>query len=1306
MQHNHLPRLVLIAIALLLCGASAFAQLRVVGAISGTVVDPTGAAVPNAQVTLKDTKTGLTKEATSTSSGTFFFPDLGSGVYEITVTTAGFQRSLLPNINVSTSQTTDVKISLEVGQPTETVTVVGGASQLLETSGQIVASTLDSQTVSSLPLANRSNVLVLARLAPGISPPIGGGNSGRYNNLPGGAVNVTVDGINDASNGFKSGGTVFFATVPVRLGAVEEVSVETAGLGADSGAQSGANIKFTTKRGGEDYHGSFFYEPRSEQFNANTWTRNAQGLPRVFSRTQEYGGNIGGPLIPFGSFRKKAFFFINYERSYSPITNARTVTVLTPAAQSGIYTYVVPGTNEIRSRNVLTVAASGGAPTTLDPVALNILAINNEVPKYAAQVADTDLNRDTYTWLAENNNYAYFPAVRFDYFVTPKHQISWSWNYRHNWQAGERRLPVPDISRTNPFRLGYFVWAIALQSTLTSNTFNEFRYGVQHSGDSNASAAYGPYYTFNNVPLRIGGNLPFANGAAPNPVSPVVPFIDQQNVTGRHFITTMYDTLTMNRGNHTLTVGFSYRRTDWKDIGQVFQVPTYTTGTPSGDALPGAVFTAANFPGINTSLLGDPAALYNTLTGRVAASNFTRVVDPDTLKYDGFHNFTWTRSLMGGAYAQDRWRFSPTLTFNYGLRWEVQGPMHDVKEITAVPDLASLFGPSKSLFTPGDLSGNNNPQVTVGAPAYGTDWLTLAPNFGFAWNPNVTKGWMGKLLGGSKTVFRGAYSMIVYDEGTQFYAQNLGTNAGKTIAATALIPGQAGQTNLPRFYTLSNIVANPLTVSNFAFPSGTDYKPVINQADQTFVRTISGFDPTLRAPYTLNWNIGFQREVWENGVIEARYVGTQTHLAWRTSNLNEINIFENGFLDEFKRAQTNLAINVAAGSSSFANQGRPGQFALPIFDAAFGPRGALAAIAAASGYTNAAFITNLQNGEAGALANTLATNQNYVCRMFGNSFSPCVRVQPTANAPGVFPINFFMLNPFVAGRMNYVDDTGWHSYNGLQVQFRQRLTRGLNWNANYTWSNSLTNLPADNANQGIDFLTLRNTDLDKRPSQFDIRHVIQTYGTYDLPVGRGRWLNVDNKILNGVIGGWTIGSIFVFATGQPIQLIGGFQTVNTSNSTAAQGVQLAPGVTLKQIQQMFNAELTRLTGRPAGTTTDLQRLGVDPQLVGPDFRANPQFLIPNRTPGEFGQQLFIRDKNTFQWDVSINKTFQIVESTRLQLFASMSNVLNHPRWAWGDTQGNAATANPGALNVFSTAFGVINGPTGSRSINLRATLSF
>src|SRR5262249_22577185 len=161
---------------------------------------------------------------------------------------------------------------------------------------------------------------------------------------------------------------------------------------------------------------------------------------------------------------------------------------------------------------------------------------------------------------------------------------------------------------------------------------------------------------------------------------------------------------------------------------------------------------------------------------------------------------------------------------------------------------------------------------------------------------------------------------------------------------------QPGQTNLPAFYTLSDVVANPLTASSFAFTT-TDYKKVINQADQTFARNINGFDPTLRAPYTVNWDVSVQRELGKNTLLNLRYVGNQSHLSWRTSNLNEVNIFENGFLQEFKNAQKNLAINQAAGVSSFANRGLAGQVALPIFDAAFGARGSVPAIAASSGYT-------------------------------------------------------------------------------------------------------------------------------------------------------------------------------------------------------------------------------------------------------------------------------------------------------------------------------------------------------------------
>lgn len=1285
-------RCVLLTALLLPLCQSAVAQMRIVGMISGTVTDPSNAAVPGARVVLKDEVNGTTKEATSNGSGHFDFPDLPFGTFELTVTAPGFQSSITNHITVNASQTTDVPIQLKVGQQTETVTVTGTATTL-ETTSQLVADTVQTKTINELPLGNARQALSLAALVPGKTNNSTGDT--RFNNVPGGAVEVTVDGINDASNGYKSGGTVFYTTVPVRLGALEEVSVETSGLGADSGAESGVNIKFITKRGGNQYHGSVFYQPASEQFNADSWSNNANRVARSYNRVHNFGGNIGGRLVPKGFLKDKLFFFFNYEYVYNPQVRINTYNVMTAAAAAGNYTYLVNGTtNQTATVNVLSLARAAGAPSTVDPVAQSIINLNAKIPSYATRIANSDFNRLSYQWNTNNNLYQYYPTTRFDYYITPKEQLTFAWNIEHSWQTGYALLQ--DGNRVNPFRIGgYFVWSVALQSSLSSNSFNEFRYGVQHSGDSNASATagYGTNFTYNNVPLRIGGTLPF--GAT-------VPYIDQQNVTGRHYITTIYDTYTKIRGNHTITAGGSYRKTDWHDTGETFPLPTYSLGTPSGDPLPGQLFTAANMPGaVNTDLGNGSGAtmLYNELTGRVASARLGEVVDPATRQYGGFINHTWTRTYMGGAYVQDRWRILNNLTLNYGLRWEGQGDMYDVEGITAIPTLSDIYGPSTSLFTPGSLSGNLNPTATIGHHPYPPSMKNFAPNLGVAWNPSADSGLLGKLVGTHKTVIRGGFSMSYYDEGTQMFAQNLGNNIGKTASQTLI----AGQSVLPSFTTLSNIVANPVSTS--AFTGITPYSPVDIQANNTFSSLFYGMNPKLVAPYTVNWNLSIQRELAKSTVLEVRYVGNQGHRAWRTSNLNEVNIFENGFLKQFISAQNNLSINAANGKgSTFQNNGLAGQADLPIFDAAFGPRGTVPAIASASGYTNPTFITYLQTGAAGSFANTLATNQNYVCRMFGSTFSPCTqaRIQPSAtqqyNAPGNYPINFFLLNPFDAGTLAYVDDSGWSSYNGLQVQLRKQFSHGLTWTTNYTFSKSLTNLPADNSIQSADYHTWRNTRLDRQPSLFDQKHVLQTFGTYDLPMGKGKLLAVNNRILDLLLGGWTTSSIVQFATGTPVQLTGGYNTFNNQ----ASGVVLAPGVTLDEIAAMFHGQPLQKINQTGNSNpllaragaTDQQRLAVPLSLVGPDGRANPQFLTYNTTPGSLGQILYIYGKHSFSWDAGLTKNFHVTERMRFVLYANALNVLNHPTWGMGST------------NVNSTSFGVVGAPGGARTMSFRGMFIF
>ena len=1312
-----------LAIALALSCQSAFAQVRIVGAIAGTVTDPTGAAVPNAKVVLKDEGTGIGREATTTVGGTFTFPDLAHGLYSVTVAAPGFQQSVVAHIEVAASQTTDLPIKMNMGQQTETITVEGVAP-VLETTSNLTSDTKNTKLVNDLPTGNRAPALAFAVLVPGYTGSLTGG--GRVNNTAGGAVSTTVDGINNASNGYKSGGTVWYGTVPVRLGALEEVSVEAGGLGADAGAESGVNVKMITRRGTNQYHGSAFYQPTSEQFNANSWARNATGQGfRTYSRVHNFGGNIGGKLVPFGHLKDKLFFFFNYEYVWTPNTNAVTTTIMNSDAQTGVYRYLINGTtNQFGSINVLTLAKQLGYPSTVDPVAQSYMTLNDKIKQLSAQQPSTDPNRTSWLWAQQASTYFYYPTTRFDYYVTPKQQLTFSWNLQHGWNPGVNRFPMSDSQFQNPFRQTYFIWAAALQSTLGPRTFNEFRYGVQHSGDSNASATanYGSFNTFNNTPLRITNNVSLPFGTQ-------TPYTDQINVTGRHFITTISDTFTQNRGQHTLRAGLNFRDSIWKDVNEVFPISTYGLGTPAGDPIPGSIFTAANVPGdAPGDLPNGPAFLYNQLVGRVATASYRTVVDPNTKQYGNFIQYNWTRSYMGGLYLQDSWRIKQNLTLNFGLRWEAQGDMFDVQGLSATPYLKDIYGPSVSLFTPGQMSGNNDPTGTIGRHAYKPDWLNFAPNIGVAWNPNVSGGLLGRILGGSKTVIRASYSMSYFDEGTLLYSggygcgpgTGVGCNQGKNSSQSI----NAGTTSaLPQFTTLSDIVGKPLTLANF---SGiTPYQAVLHQNTQTFQSSWAGMKPTLVAPYLESWNLSVQRQLSKNTVLEVRYAGNATHRQWRTVDLNETNIFENGFLTEFQKAQNNLAIangmtlaqltaqpTVTLKTNNFANTGLPGQANLPIFDSAFGARGTVPAIAATSGYQSATFAQNLQNGAAGTLASSMTSN-TYFCRMMGNSFSPCLlpgggaATGQSYNAPGAgYPINFFRLNPYTTS-MNYVDDGGWWSYNGLQVQLRKALSRGLTTTFNYTWSHGMSNTGADNANNQQNFITLRNQSLDRRPSPFDQRHTVSSYLTYDLPIGHGRKFNLTNKWLDAVIGGWNTAHIVQISTGTPTQLIGAYNTYNSfglTNGTVPLGVTLAPGVTLDQLNSMLRGvSFQKINGRdPSGDPrlnrgtnfTDQQRLGVPLNLIASDGRANQQIISWNTTPGSLGQVLYVAGKNSWAWNATLAKNFQIREHVKFQLWAEAQNILNHPFWGMPN------------LSTNSTSFGTIGAPSGNRTMTFRGTLNF
>jgi hypothetical protein len=446
--------------------------------------------------------------------------------------------------------------------------------------------------------------------------------------------------------------------------------------------------------------------------------------------------------------------------------------------------------------------------------------------------------------------------------------------------------------------------------------------------------------------------------------------------------------------------------------------------------------------------------------------------------------------------------------------------------------------------------------------------------------------------------------------------------------------------------------------------------------------TANYINPNLVSPYTQNWTLGIQRELTRNLVIEVRYVGNKSTHMWHRQNLQETNIFENRFLDQFNQAKRNYDINVAGGrGETFRNNGLEGQAPIPIFETAFGALGNRPAVANSQGFSSSVFIQNLTQGTAGSLANTLATDSTYFCRMVGNKLPACATAG--FNMPGIYPINFFRANPF-AGNLDYQDSNGDSNYNALQIDLRHQYGHGLLLGANYTWAHSLGDIQnQDDQSAGYTWYTLRNARLNYGPTPFDRRHVFNLFWTYDLPFGKGRKFSVANPVIDRLIGGWTLGGRETIASGDPELLNGDRNTVN--NLTQA-GVAFGGGFTPEQLQKALSTV--------AGSFSTIALISGVGGLRTATGAVDPALYAPASTPGQYAAFVYLRNNTSYQLDLSINKEIRINERMRLTLRAVALNFLNHPFFDLG----NASPT--------STSFGQITGASGNRTVQLRASFDW
>jgi carboxypeptidase family protein len=1298
-------------------------QAQTNGAIGGTIVDPTGAVVPNATVAAKSLS-GKEFTANTSENGTYRIPAVPSGIYSVSVTAKGFKTTVATNIKVDAGVPITVDLAVEPGSIQESVVVASGA-EILQTQTATITSTIVGRQITETPIASR-DALDLVGMLPGTAT-VGRPRAASINGLPKGSLSITIDGVDVQDNLLRSSDG-YFTYVRPRIDAIDEVTVSTATPGAESAGDGAVQIKFITKRGTNSYHGGLFWQHRNTALNANYWFNNRDRLPKNNIQLNQYGGRLGGPL-PFPKFgiggrsvdsgKDKAFFFFNYEEFRQPESLNRTRVVLKPSAQLGNFSYLVTVNNivETRTANVFTIAGANGQLATPDPT---VAALLTKI-RTAAETNGTftpitnDPNRQNYNFTPKGGQIRKFLALRFDVNLTKDHSFEFVTNRQRFvpskdfLNSQDERFPGFPSYTQGSFRNSY---STALRSTISRNLVNEVRYAVS-TGLSEFSPGISP------ADYGFQGGYDLGIGAAG-----ITTGTSRNSYSNRNTPTyDLTDTLTWLHGNHSISFGGQYKliKATSSAIGRI--VPTVSFGLDSTEGTAFSMFanSTASLPGASSAQLTEARNLYATLVGRISGFTATAYL-LEGGKYQ-LHSLQTKKSKQNtsGLFVQDSWRMRPNFTLNYGIRWQPQSAFTILSDNYAKlenPDQLWGLSGKGNIFKPGTLTGSV-PRVIaaeIGEKAYPDDMNNFAPSVGVVWSPNLGKGFLGRIVGDNgKSVIRGGYSVSFVREGFDILGSILGANPGGSVSASrnlTIANSFTVGTNL-RTPGNPNLTPNP-------FPATTSYPITLTTANST-----NTFDPNLKTGKVHSFSIGYQRELDKDTVVEFRYVGNRGVGLQRQYNLNEFNTIENGFADEFRLAQANLYANIAA------NRCIGGVVPTPTNQCQFnfayqGPGTGTSPLPIAISYFNAP-ASNLPNSPA-SYASTNFLNTTLVANLsrnapnifaFGNGSNYENNATRRANAiANGRPINFFYVNPTTGTNGTFtVDNSSKTWYDSGILEVRRRMSAGLRFQASYVWSKAQANYYASSSDLFGGFTQREGgLQLAKNVQAFDLRHQFKFDATYDMPFGTGRkFFSGANWLANGFVGGWTLLPTIRWQSGSPFSL-GNVQLIGMTRNELQKEIKVRKGpnvVTylpddiILNTQKAFNIDVNNTANNGYGTTFGTG--GPTGRFIAPAGYGNCQ----QRTSGTCGfNNLVVYGPKFFKFDVTLAKKIMMGESRNLEIRATFLDALNRPNFrvgGWGAdtvsvTPGNATFGQLGSTTAWQD-ISTTNDP-GGRLIDLMVRLNF
>jgi hypothetical protein len=1238
----------------MILGPSLFAQVDQ-GSVTGVVTDPSGAVIPNARVTLRNTDIGLTLETVTSTSGQYTFSPVRIGHYSVTASAQGFSSTTQENLQVNVQERLQANIQLQLGAATETVTVTEAPPQL-QTTEASVGQVIDSTTLNNLPLNGR-NFTFLAQLSAGVNTPQadtrGNAASGAFsaNGLRPAQNNYLLDGIDNNSNAVDFlNGTNFIILPP--LDAIQEFKVQTAQFSAEQGRSAGAVLNATIKSGTNKIHGAVWEFFRNDKLDAADWFENYNHVNKGKLRWNQFGASIGGPVV-----KNKLFYFGDYQGFRRVQGTVLPGTVPTLTERNSNFTDLsdlITGQNGTARTDALGRSIPYG--TILDPATTRAVTAGTVDPVSGIKATQTGFARDpfgtcgpgTTNFTLGGCNLNHLPANRIDpnavkllqlypvpttsafttnFTTSPKlYEHSNAFDVRGDYALSDKnqmfvRFSYLDDPQFLPAIFGGIAdggsFAQGLQNAKSSqsvaawthvfstSTVNVGRVGFNHLH----TTRFGPQGNNLGIPTQYGfQGIP---QVAQNGGLPQIVIAGLQNLGSNDYLPSdevsqtlqVTDDFTKIHGAHSLKMGVEFQKIHFNTLQPPFPRGEFDYNGIGGNGNNGSY---AGVPGQG----GDQTGRAELLLTPVATTV------PNGISYIGGANQVLATNISKtydvrdylAVYFQDDWKVSPRLTLNLGLRWDHFSPISEANGAQAnfIQSGPPFNAPTFLIPT----SGKANRALSDGTPNDPTTccFKKLLAQDGIALQ--VTDKYGKGLLQTQKSNFaprlgfayqvspkfvvRGGTGLFFNSFENQGYGPNIGLNYPFIYSFTF-----TGTTDSAPFSTGSN----PYSTCATAGPGGSaTIESGLTCAQFTPLAVngkglgLQGLQFDYKTPRTLSANLTLQYAITHNISAQAAYVLTD-------------------------------------GSSLQAGIGN-----------------------------------------------------NRVSQIIGATLPS-----------GISTANYRPFPDFAEGG-SYQRTIGRSVYNGLQTKLERQSANGVGFLVTYTFAKTLSDA-GDLLNGGsvsgyrAPWVPGFGPHFDWGQAAFDIRQVVHLSGSYELPFGKNKmFLANSGKVTNAMLGGWAVNGIATLQGGQPITLT---CPSATASGTSCRVLQVA-GQDQKLGLHRDSSGAPNWFGNPAAFNQPC----ILNQVKNPDgsMSINPVVDSPkgcvalpatsNLILGGPGSTS-THGPGFHRFDFSAFKNFPIHEAISLQFRAEFFNIFNHPNFNSPNFGGNGVVAIGGSGTFNNAAFGRI-----------------